>query len=76
VLAVRPEAIQVSAADSASDRAANQCPADVRIAAFLGDHYEYEMAVGKSAVMVQTSAPAPSMTVLITVPDDAGTVIE
>jgi iron(III) transport system ATP-binding protein len=76
VIAVRPEAIQVSSADSASNDAGNQCRGDVRSGAFLGDHFEYEMAIGKIGVMVQTNVPVTSAAVLISLPDDASTVIE
>jgi iron(III) transport system ATP-binding protein len=75
VIAIRPEAIQLGPDEKASSHADNQCRADIRSGAFLGDHYEYEMAAGDLSVMVQTGVAAPSRAALLTVPDDASTVI-
>jgi iron(III) transport system ATP-binding protein len=73
VLALRPEAIQVSAGPA---RFAHQCLAEVRSGAFLGDHYEYELSLGEVDVVVQTGEPLTATTALITVPDLAATVVQ
>jgi iron(III) transport system ATP-binding protein len=75
VLAIRPEAIQLSTADALSHAATNQCRCDIRSGAFLGDHYEYELVVGEFSVLVQTSLAATSPAALLTFPDDVATVI-
>jgi iron(III) transport system ATP-binding protein len=75
VIAVRPEAIRVSSADAPSTPA-DQLPTEVRSESFLGDHYEYEMGLGPTTVLVQTSTPVASTGIRLALPDDAGTVID
>jgi iron(III) transport system ATP-binding protein len=75
VIAIRPEAIELASANPTSSRAANQCRAEVRSAAFLGDHYEYEVAAEEFSVMVQTGEAAITAAATLTIPDDVGTVI-
>jgi iron(III) transport system ATP-binding protein len=72
MLALRPEAVQLSEGEA---RLRNQCLAEVRSGAFLGDHYEYEVSVGGVEVVVQTAQALTATTAVITVPDRAGTVV-
>jgi iron(III) transport system ATP-binding protein len=73
VVALRPEAVQLSLGEA---RLPNQCLAEVRSGAFLGDHYEYELSLGEVDVVAQSAQALTATTALITVPDLAGTVVE
>jgi iron(III) transport system ATP-binding protein len=75
VAAVRPEAIQLGPRGVESSEAINQCRAEIRGAAFLGDHYEYEMSMCGVSVMVQTTVSAAAATLLVTIPNGAATVL-
>jgi iron(III) transport system ATP-binding protein len=75
MLALRPEAIELSEGEA---RQPNQCQAEVRSGAFLGDHYEYELSLGGVDVVdvvVQTAQAVTGTTTLLTVPDLASTVV-
>jgi iron(III) transport system ATP-binding protein len=73
VIALRPELIQLSLGEA---RHANQCLADVRTSAFLGDHYEYEVSLGGVSAQVQHALPVAGETALVTVPDLAAIVVK
>jgi iron(III) transport system ATP-binding protein len=73
VIALRPELIQISFGEA---RSANQCLADVRSSAFLGDHYEYELSLGGVSVLVQQALPVADRAPLVTVPDLAAILVE
>ena len=63
VVALRPELIELSVGEA---RHANQCLADVRGTAFLGDHYEYEVSFGGLSALVQHALPVAGATTLVT----------
>jgi ABC-type Fe3+/spermidine/putrescine transport system ATPase subunit len=73
VIALRPELIEVASGDP---RHANQCVAEVCSTAFLGDHYEYEMSLGRVSAIVQHSLAVTGGAVLVTVPDLAAVLVE
>jgi iron(III) transport system ATP-binding protein len=73
VIALRPELIELSLGEV---RHANQCVADVRGSAFLGDHYEYEVSFGALSVLVQHALPVAGGTALATVPDLAAIIVK
>jgi iron(III) transport system ATP-binding protein len=75
VVAVRPESVVLSAAAPGISLGANQCGAEIRSGAFLGDHYEYELSLDGVEVMVQTGTPLTSGSPIVAIPDGAGTVI-
>ena len=54
----------------------NQCQAEVRSSAYLGDHYEYEVSLGGIAALVQTDQAIAEPAALATIPDLAATVVE
>jgi iron(III) transport system ATP-binding protein len=75
MVAVRPEAIQLCSAGAPSGEAANQCRAEILSAAFLGDHYEYELSLGGVMVTVQTTVSAAPSSLMVTIPDGAATIV-
>jgi iron(III) transport system ATP-binding protein len=72
-VAVRPETIEISAGEA---RRPNECHADVRSSAFLGDHYEYEVSLGGTVALVQTAHAVTAVTAVVTIPDLAAIVVE
>jgi iron(III) transport system ATP-binding protein len=73
VIALRPELIELSVGEA---RHVNQCVADVRGSAFLGDHYEYEVSFGGLSALVQHALPVAGATTLVTVPDLAAIIVK
>jgi iron(III) transport system ATP-binding protein len=73
VVALRPELIQLSLGQA---RHANECLADVRSSAFLGDHYEFEVSMGGVSALVQHALPVAGGTALVTVPDLAAIIVK
>jgi iron(III) transport system ATP-binding protein len=72
VLALRPEMIQVSRGRASRP---NQCQAEVRSSAFLGDHYEYEVSIEAITAVVQTDHAVAELTSLVTIPDLVATIV-
>jgi iron(III) transport system ATP-binding protein len=88
MIAVRPEAIELQAAEAAttseastrSDGAmmseANRCDADLRSAAFLGDHYEYQLGIGPLELLAQTTTPVSGGRLVVHIPPSACAVLD
>jgi hypothetical protein len=55
---------------------ANRCEADLRSVAFLGDHYEYQLAVGPLELLVQTTVPITGPRLALHIPPAACAVLD
>jgi iron(III) transport system ATP-binding protein len=75
-VAVRPEALVVEAADSATHNGANTLSARVTSISFLGDHYQYELDASGLALTAQSSRMVGSEDVRVHIPPDACAVVE
>jgi iron(III) transport system ATP-binding protein len=75
-VAVRPEALVVEPADSASHNGSNTLSARVTSVAFLGDHYQYELDASGLALTAQSSYKVASENVKVHIPPDACAVVE
>jgi iron(III) transport system ATP-binding protein len=75
-IAVRPEAIELYAAESATTSEANRCDADLRSVAFLGDHYEYQLGVGPLELLAQTTTPVTGGRLAVHIPPSACAVVD
>jgi iron(III) transport system ATP-binding protein len=73
---VRPEAVTLLGADDASVNGMNTWEASVHSAAFLGDHYEYELEAGSLHLIAQTSRPVDGERIRVHIPRDACSVVE
>jgi TOBE domain len=65
----------VSAGDS-SVNGTNTWDASIHAAAFLGDHYEYELEAGSVQLVVQTSRAVEGPRIKVHIPRDACSVVE
>jgi iron(III) transport system ATP-binding protein len=74
-VAVRPEAVTLSAADGAAANVTNTWDASVQTVAFLGDHYEYEVNAGTLALTVQSPRRVPGERIRVHIPAEACAVI-
>jgi iron(III) transport system ATP-binding protein len=72
LLALRPEVIHMSAGKASLP---NQCRAEVRSSAYLGDHYEYEVSLEGITALVQTDHAIAELPALVTIPDLGATVV-
>jgi hypothetical protein len=72
LLALRPEVIHMSAGKASLP---NQCRAEVRSSAYLGDHYEYEVSLEGITALVQTDHAIAELPPLVTIPDLGATVV-
>jgi iron(III) transport system ATP-binding protein len=75
-IAVRPEAVELYAAEPATTSEANRCEVDLRSVAFLGDHYEYQLAVGPLELLVQTTTPTTGARLAVHIPPAACAVLD
>jgi ABC-type Fe3+/spermidine/putrescine transport system ATPase subunit len=77
-VAVRPEALSLSPleADDEPAAGANVLHGSVRAAAFLGDHYRYELDCGSMRLVGQSARPVADRRVAIHVPPEACAVID
>jgi iron(III) transport system ATP-binding protein len=73
---VRPEAMTLLKNGDTSVNGTNTWDADVHSAAFLGDHYEYELEAGTLRLVAQTSRPVDGSRVRVHIPGDACSVVE
>ena len=74
-LAVRPEALALTAADDATVNGTNTWVADVHTVAFLGDHYEYEVIADGVPLTVQSPRRIVGDRIKVHIPPDACSVI-
>jgi iron(III) transport system ATP-binding protein len=72
LLALRPEMIHLSVGSASLP---NQCQAEMRSNAYLGDHYEYEVALEGITALVQTDHAIAELLALVTIPDLRATVV-
>jgi ABC-type Fe3+/spermidine/putrescine transport system ATPase subunit len=75
-VAVRPEALVVEAAGSATHNGSNTLTARVTSVAFLGDHYQYELDASGLVLTAQSSHKVASDDVKVHIPPDACAVVE
>ncbi len=75
-VAVRPEALVVEAAGSATHNGSNTLSARVTSVAFLGDHYQYELDASGLALTAQSAHKVESEDVKVHIPPDACAVVE
>jgi iron(III) transport system ATP-binding protein len=75
-LAVRPEALQLEAAEGSTMNGSNTLDARVHSVAFLGDHYQYELESGSLALTAQTSRAVVGERVKVHIPPDACAIVE
>ena len=75
-IAVRPEALRVEPADTSTLNGSNTLDARVTAMAFLGDHYQYELAAGSLALTAQTARPVAAENVKVHIPADACAIVE
>jgi iron(III) transport system ATP-binding protein len=75
-VAVRPEAVALLPADSPAINGTNAYDASVTTAAFLGDHYQYEVQAGALALTVQRAVPVAGERLKVHIPPDACSVVE
>ena len=75
MIAVRPEALRVEPADASALNGSNTIDARVHAIAFLGDHYQYELAAGSLMLTAQTSRPVDAEHVKVQIPADACAVV-
>ena len=75
-IAVRPEAIELYAAEPARTSHANRCDAELRSVAFLGDHYEYQLSVGPLELLAQTTTPVAGERLAVHIPPSACSVLD
>ena len=75
-VAIRPEALVVEPRSTSTLNGSNTIDATVLAMAFLGDHYEYELAAGSLVLTVQTPRALPSDQVKVHIPPDACSVVE
>jgi iron(III) transport system ATP-binding protein len=73
---VRPEAMTLLTNGDTSVNGTNTWDADVHSAAFLGDHYEYELEAGTLRLVAQTPRPVDGSRVRVHIPGDACSVVE
>ena len=69
-VAVRPEAVTV-APNGARPNGPNAFEARVHAVSFLGDHYEYELELGRLTLAAQSRARVPGATVEVRIPPEA-----
>src|SRR5215204_1945464 len=72
---VRPEAMSVLPVDDQTS-GTNTWDASVHSAAFLGDHYEYELEAGSLQLIAQTARPVDGARIRVHIPGDACSVVE
>jgi iron(III) transport system ATP-binding protein len=75
-VAVRPEALVVQPAASATLNGSNTLSARVTSVAFLGDHYQYELDASGLALTAQSAYKVDSEDVKVHIPPDACAVVE
>jgi iron(III) transport system ATP-binding protein len=75
-VAVRPEAVALVPADSPAINGTNAYDASVTTAAFLGDHYQYEVQAGPLALTVQRAVAVAGDRLKVHIPPDACSVVE
>jgi iron(III) transport system ATP-binding protein len=75
-VAVRPESLRVEPADASALNGSNTLEATVHTMAFLGDHYQYELATGSLTLTAQTPRPVAAARVKVHIPADACTIVE
>jgi iron(III) transport system ATP-binding protein len=73
---VRPEAVTLVSAGDSSVNTTNTWDASIHAAAFLGDHYEYELEAGSVQLVVQTSRAVEGPRIKVHIPRDACSVVE
>jgi iron(III) transport system ATP-binding protein len=73
---VRPEAVTLVSAGDGSVNGMNTWDASIHAAAFLGDHYEYELEAGSVQLVVQTSRAVDGPRIKVHIPRDACAVVE
>jgi iron(III) transport system ATP-binding protein len=73
---VRPEAVTLVSAGDSSVNGTNTWDASIHAAAFLGDHYEYELEAGSVQLVVQTSRAVEGPRIKVHIPRDACSVVE
>jgi len=74
-VAVRPEALIVAAADGPPPDGTNAYRARVHAVSFLGDHYEYELELGRVTLAAQSAALVPGDTVEVRIPPEACSIV-
>jgi len=74
-VAVRPESLRIEPAGTSTLNGSNTLDARVTAMAFLGDHYQYELAAGSLALTVQTSGPVFAEQVKVHIPADACAIV-
>jgi iron(III) transport system ATP-binding protein len=75
-IAVRPEAIDLQAAEPTATLEANRCDAALRSVAFLGDHYEYQLGIGPLELLAQTTTPITGERLAVHIPPSACAVVD
>jgi iron(III) transport system ATP-binding protein len=75
-IAVRPEAVELSAVDAATTTQPNRCEADLRSISFLGDHYEYQLTIGPLELLLQTTVPITGPRLAVHIPPPACAVLD
>ena len=73
---VRPEAMTLLATGDTSVNGTNTWDADVHAAAFLGDHYEYELEAGSVQLIAQSPRRVDGPRIRVHIPGDACSVVE
>jgi len=75
-VAVRPEALVVEPAATATHNGSNTLDALVSSVAFLGDHYQYELQSGELSLTAQSAREVGAGEVKVHIPSDACAVVE
>jgi iron(III) transport system ATP-binding protein len=75
-IAVRPEAIELHTAEVTTTSEPNRCDADLRSAAFLGDHYEYQLGIGPLELLAQSTTPVTGGRLAVHILPSACAVVE
>jgi iron(III) transport system ATP-binding protein len=75
-IAVRPEAIELHAAEAATTSEVNRCDAELRSVVFLGDHYEYQLGVGPLELLAQTTTSISGERLAVHIPPSACAVLD
>jgi iron(III) transport system ATP-binding protein len=75
-LVVRPEALQVEAAEGSTLNGSNTVDANVHSVAFLGDHYQYELDAGALTLIAQSPRQLLVDRVKVHIPADACAIID
>jgi iron(III) transport system ATP-binding protein len=75
-IAVRPEAVELHASGVGPTSEVNTCDAELRSVAFLGDHYEYQLAIGPLELLAQTTIPITGERFAVRIPSSACAVVD